>query len=232
MNRFTTSGIILARTNFGEADRILTFLTPNHGKVRAIAKGVRKQKSKLAGGIELFSVSHLTLLVGRSEINTLMSTRLDKHYANIVKQLPRSDAAYEMIRLSNKATEDQPEAGYFNLLKQGFESLDDLSLEPAITQLWFEMQLLKLAGHSPNLHSDSRGTKLASSLSYNFHHEQMHFVAEAAQHGAFSANHIKFLRVGFAAAGPKILGRVNGATELAGATKELIQTMLRTFVRI
>jgi len=51
MKRINTHGIVLARTDFGEADRILTFLTPDNGKVKAIAKGVRKQKSKMAGGI-------------------------------------------------------------------------------------------------------------------------------------------------------------------------------------
>ncbi|MDO8591465.1 MAG: DNA repair protein RecO, partial [bacterium] len=71
MNRYVTQGIVLSRTDFGEADRILTFLTNDHGKVRAIAKGVRKSKSKLAGGIELFSISDLTLIIGRGEINTL-----------------------------------------------------------------------------------------------------------------------------------------------------------------
>ena len=111
MNRIVTKGIVLSRTNFGEADRILSFLTPDHGKIRAIAKGVRKQQSKLAGGIEIFSISDLTFLEGRSEINTLMSSRLDKHYANIVKNLERTTAAYELIRLTNKATEDAPERG-------------------------------------------------------------------------------------------------------------------------
>ncbi|MEK7561678.1 MAG: DNA repair protein RecO, partial [Patescibacteria group bacterium] len=80
MNRYITKGIVLSRTDYGEADRILSFLTIDHGKVRAIAKGVRKSKSKLAGGIELFSVSDLTLIIGRGELNTLISTRLVRHY--------------------------------------------------------------------------------------------------------------------------------------------------------
>ena len=59
MNRISTRSIILTRINYAEADRIITFLTPSNGKVRAIAKGVRKAKSKLAGGIELFSISDI-----------------------------------------------------------------------------------------------------------------------------------------------------------------------------
>ena len=61
----TTSAIILKRVDYGEADRILTLLTPDHGKLSLMAKGVRKIKSKLAGGIELFSISTITFAEGR-----------------------------------------------------------------------------------------------------------------------------------------------------------------------
>src|SRR6185312_3193508 len=156
------------RTDFAEADRILTFLTNSHGKVRGLAKGVRKSKSKLAGGLELFSVSDLTMLIGRGEINTVMSTRLIKHYGSIVKDLKRTELAFETLRLINKTTEDAPEPQYYELLNSTLEALDNLELEPQITFLWFSMQLLKLSGHSPNLKTDINGDKLTASASYDF----------------------------------------------------------------
>ena len=64
----TTPAIVLRRTNYGEADRILTILTPEHGQQAVIARSVRKEKSKLAGGIELFAVCELGLV--RSSTNT------------------------------------------------------------------------------------------------------------------------------------------------------------------
>lgn len=231
MKQYTTDGIVLTRTNFGEADRILTFLTPNHGKVKAIAKSVRKSQSKLAGGIELFSVSQLTVIVGRGEISTLISTRLKKHYGNIVKSLDRTNSGYEFIRLINKNTEEVPEPDYFELLNRGFAALDDHSLDNELVGLWFNMQLLKLSGHAPNLHTDPSGTKLADSAAYDFHVERMHFVPEPKERGTYNANHIKFMRVGFAAAGPRVLARVQNAGKLALATQPLIQTMLKSFVR-
>src|SRR4051812_43718179 len=103
MKQILTSGIVLKRTNYGEADRIITFLTPDHGKIRLIAKGVRRVKSKLAGGIELFSVSHLTYIEGKREIGTLISTRLEKHYGDIVKDIDRVQLGYELIKLLDKA---------------------------------------------------------------------------------------------------------------------------------
>ncbi|MCA9330182.1 DNA repair protein RecO, partial [Candidatus Saccharibacteria bacterium] len=62
MKQIVTVGIVLARINYGEADRIVTILTPDHGKIRLLARGVRKIKSRLAGGIELFSINDLTYI--------------------------------------------------------------------------------------------------------------------------------------------------------------------------
>lgn len=230
MNSYITCGIVLNRTDFGEADRILTFLTSDHGKVRAIAKGVRKSKSKLAGGIELFSVSDLTLIIGRGEINTLISSRLVRHYGNIVKNIECTNLAYELLKIINKATEDEPEAAYFKLLDQSMAALDDAELDINLTKLWFEMQLLKLAGHIPNLHSSSTGTKLANSKTYNVNLEQMSF--EPASRGELTANHIKFMRLGFRAGRPQTIHRVSGAAGLATVCAPIIQTMLRAHVRI
>src|SRR5205085_581911 len=120
-----SSGIVLSRTNYGEADRILTLLTPDHGKLRLMARGVRKVKSKLAGGIELFSVSDITFIRGRGEMGTLISTRLVKHYGKIVQHIDRVQLGYELIKLLNTATEDRPEADYFELLQQAFAALDE-----------------------------------------------------------------------------------------------------------
>jgi DNA repair protein RecO (recombination protein O) len=230
MNRYVTQGIVLTRTDYAEADRILSFLTNDHGKVRAIAKGVRKSKSKLAGGIELFSVSDLTLIIGRGELNTLISTRLVRHYGNIVKNIERTNFAYELLKTINRATEDEPETAYFKLLDAGLAALDDAVLDSDLTKLWFDMQLLKLAGHIPNLHSSSTGVKLADSKTYNVNLEQMSF--EPASRGLLTANHIKFMRLGFRSGRPQTIQRVNDAAGLAAVCAPIIQTMLRTHVRI
>lgn len=232
MKQYTTKGIVLARTDYAEADRILTFLTPSHGKVKAIAKGVRKSKSKLAGGIELFCVSDLTVIKGRSDIGTLISTRLFKNYSNIVKDLDRTNTGYEFIRMINKSTEDGSEEAYFNLLRSAFMALDDKQLDHKITSLWFSMQLLKLAGHAPNLHTDSHGSKLKPSGTYDFHMDRMQFTPDLSEQGAFNANHIKFLRLGFAAAKPQALDRIQGVQTMVGTTAPLVHTMLKSFVRV
>jgi DNA repair protein RecO (recombination protein O) len=230
MKTIVTKGIILRRTDYGEADRILHFLTPDHGKVTGIAKGVRKSKSRLAGGIELFSVSELSFIVGKSEIYTIISARLFKHFDNIVKELDRTNIAYECIRVINKATEDNPEPAYFNLMENVFEALDNLSLDANITQLWFRAQLIKLAGHSPNLKTDCEGAKLSEKNNYKFDFDNMCFDIDP-ERGIFNANHIKFLRLSFAAAKPQILHKVQSSKKINGQTSPLIHTILQTFVR-
>ena len=139
-NQIITQGIILSRTDYGEADRILTLLTPDHGKLHLLAKGVRKVKSKLAGGIELFSISHITYIRGRGEMGTLISTRLIHHYDKIVKDITRVQLGYELIKQLNKATEDEPEPEYFELMQQAFEALDDTTTGTELIQVWFSAQ--------------------------------------------------------------------------------------------
>src|ERR1700752_4542275 len=102
-----TSAIVLSRTSYQEADRILTLLTPDYGKLRVLAKGVRKSKSKMAGGIELFSIAEIGFIRGKGEMGTLTSSRLIKHFGTIVQDITRTTAGYEIIRVLNKTTEDQ-----------------------------------------------------------------------------------------------------------------------------
>jgi len=228
MQRFNTTGIVLARTDYGEADRILTILTPDHGKVKAIAKGVRKSKSKMAGGIELFSISEVSFIIGRSEINTLISTRLVKHFGNIVKDLDRTASAYEIIKTINKATEEQPEEAYFYLLGDALRALDNASLNLELVNVWFAAQLIKLAGHSPNLKSERSGQKLEAGKKYDFDFESMAF-----QPGeAFSTDHIKFLRFLFSSNPPDKLQKVQNSAELSVTLQPLVRASLQTFVRV
>lgn len=232
MNSIVTKGIVLTRTDFGEADRIITFLTSDHGKLRAMAKGVRKSQSKLAGGIELFSISNLTFIKGRGEIYTLISTRLDKHFGKIVTELDRTQAGYAILKLLNRATEDQPESAYFDLLTRSFEALNDLDVDPTLTKLWFEMQLLKLSGHSPNLKTDTKGQALQVNGAYAFHFDRMTFQPVAQKSPArLPTEAIKFLRLGFSNHRPKALQRIQDLDKLIAPTDKVIHSILRTHLR-
>jgi DNA repair protein RecO (recombination protein O) len=228
MKQVKTKAIILSRMNYGEADRILTLLTPDYGKVRAIAKAVRKSTSKLAGGIELFSVSDICYVVGRGELVTITSTRLVKHYGNIVKNLERTNVAYELLKLLDKVTEDHTEPSYFNCLEKALVALEDDTFDAGLTKLWFGMQLLRLAGHMPNLKDDTTGQKLQAEKSYEFDFNQMAFNPPASSSGSFGSDEIKFLRLGFAAERPHLLARIKDSAKLSAGADGLISIMLKS----
>ncbi len=229
MKQIVTQAIVLSRTDYGEADRILTLLTPDQGKLRLMAKGVRRIKSKLAGGIELFSVSTITFIKGRGEIGTLVSARLDKHYGHIVDDLDRTMFGYELTKELHKITEDEPEPEYFGLMNQVFEALDEATpLE--LIRFWFSAQLLRLGGHAPNLSTDILGQKLQPDKTYRFDHESMRYAP--AENARFKADHIKFLRLAFAGHSPKVLAQVQGAPALLLVCRPLVATMLSTHLRV
>ncbi|HSX27787.1 MAG TPA: DNA repair protein RecO [Patescibacteria group bacterium] len=229
MNQLVTVGMVLARTDFQEADRIVTILTKDHGKLKAMAKGVRRPKSKLAGGIELFSVSNFTYLPGKGNIGTLISSRLITHYANIVKDIKRTMLGYELLKRLNKATEDATGQEYFKLLDQTFKVLDgDLSLE--LIEDWFNAQLLRTAGHQPNLKTDKGGQKLQMARQYSFDTENMNFVV--SKEGRYGQRHIKLLRLLFGLEDPTALGKIQNMEEVLPASEQLVRTMFHQFIRI
>ena len=228
MQKYNTQGIVLNRTNYGEADRIITFLTPDRGKVKAIAKGVRKSKSKLAGGIELFSVSDIGVIIGRGDIDTLASSRLAKHYGQIAKELDRTELAYMFIKMVDQATEDQPEPSYFNLLKDGFGLLDDKTITLDLAEVWFCAHLLKLAGHTPNLQTENSGTKLMDGHRYDFDNQAMSFSSGKK----YKTDDIKFLRLLFSSNPPPVLQKVQESQRLSRALQPLLRSILQTYIRI
>lgn len=229
MKQLVARAIVLTRTDFGEADRIITLLTPYAGKLRLVAKGVRRPKSKLAGGIELFSVSDITYMMGRGDLGTLISARLSQHYGNIVQDLNRVQLGYELIKLLHKITEDAPEDDYFELLQQAFAGLDsDISID--IIRLWFLAQLLRLSGSSPNLFTDSSDEKLISTGHYTFDFDNMAFATHPE--GSFTATHIKVMRLLFNITDLATLRQVQGITDLLPDVAPLIYAMRQSYLKI
>jgi len=216
-----TTGIVLSRVEYGEADRILTLITPDAGKLRLMAKGVRRVKSKLAGGIELFSVTNITYIRGRGDIGTLISSRLVMHYGHIVQDLDRTMLGYDLIKQLNKATEDEPEPEYFHLLEQAFAALNDAAISLDLIKLWFSAQLLRLSGHTPNLQTDTEGNKLNAGAAYNFDFDAMAF--RPHPEGTIHADGIKFLRLIFSDNSVAALQKIQNIMQLIESVTPLVR---------
>ncbi len=230
MNQITTVGIVLSRTNYGEADRIVTMLTPEHGKVRFIAKGVRRLKSKLAGGVELFCVSNVNFIKGRTDLSTLTSSRMDRQFQNISKDIDRTMYGYEVLKCIATITEDEAGLDYYNLLEATLSVLDDSTVPLAVASTWFDLSILNLTGHQPNLHTDAEGNKLTADQTYVFSYDDMSFAPSPA--GTDDAQLIKFLRLAVAVDDPRLLCRVSGIDSVLPQAKNLANTMRKHTLRV
>lgn len=227
MKHEQTLGIILKRINYGEADRIITVLTNSHGKITFMARGVRKERSKLAGGIELFSISNISFILGKRDIGTLVSTRLKVHYKKIVTDINRTNAAYNFLKILDKATEENCEPQYFELLSQTLASLDDTTISLDLVETWFIVQLLKLQGHEPNLTTGTNGKKLEAGQTYNFDYEHMAFFARDT--GKYTDNHIKLMRL-LLVKSPQKISKLENTDKIIKDCLELLKPMTNQFV--
>lgn len=223
MKQSKTTAIVLSRINYGETDRIITVITPDHGKMRLMARGVRAIKSKLAGGIELFSINDISFIRGRGEVSTLTSSRLKRNFGDILTDINRVQLGYEILRTVNKNTEDETESDFFELLESALKSLNDLHVEVEITRVWFMAHLLEVSGHAPNLVYDDQGQSLKESGVYSFNNDAMAFSYQTS--GKYTANDIKFLRLVFSARDTKILAKVNRAENYCTKLLPLLNLM-------
>ena len=220
-----TKGIVLSRTDYQEADRILTVITPDNGKLHIIAKGVRRPKSKLAGGIELFSISDITVLRGRSELKTLVSSRLHKHYGRIVADIQRTMLGYDLLKRVNHSTEDEPDGEYFSVLEAALAGLDDTKLPVDMVDLWFNMALLRVNGNQPELLRDTEDAPLAHDKKYDFDFDTMRFRQHTT--GQYTANHIKLLRFANASETPNKLAKLQNSEAYVGVVLALVRNITR-----
>jgi len=159
-----TRAIVLRRTNYGESDRILSVLTPE-GKLSVMARGVRKEKSRLAGSIELFSVADVVIHQGKSQLAVLTSAKMLRFFSNILTDVQGLELAALMMKKVERATEQVTSPEYFSLLVQGLDGLNrHLSLE--LIRTWFLLNLACIGGEELNLIYDINGKRLDPGLRY------------------------------------------------------------------
>ena len=149
-----TEGIVLRSMRYGEADRILHVFTPQSGRMSAIAKGVRKAKSRFGGRLEPFFRLNLVLYEGRSDLLTVTSAETVQGF----RRLRESGAALNVAARACDAVDrmfdpGDPHPGVYHLLANELALLDS---DPAAhathaNALAFRLKLLLAAGFSPQL---------------------------------------------------------------------------------
>lgn len=184
--------IVLRRTNYGEADRIVQFLTPM-GRRSAMARSVRKEKSRLAGGIELFAVCDVVLTKGRGNLAVLTSARLVHFYRHIMENYDRMEFCYEVMRLIAAASETVDEPEWYDILAQVLAALDSKSIDLRLTKTWFYLQHSKMLGHELSLTHDVSGKKLQKGERYLY--DEAESGLRQAANGSLTTQHITLLRL-------------------------------------
>src|SRR5512136_2469477 len=139
------------RTDIGEADRLLTVLARERGKLRLNAKGARKVGSRKSGHVELFVRSRMLIAKGRGEIDIVSQVETLDAYRGLREDLTRSTYAHYVVELADAFAEEgseQPEL--FDLLAEGLKWIETTNNLPLAAR-FFEMQLLALAGFQPQV---------------------------------------------------------------------------------
>lgn len=147
---YATEAIVLRRVDQGEADRLITALTPDHGKMRVIAKGARKITSRKAGHIELFARTTLMLAKGKQFDVVTQAELIDPHLA-LREDMQRGAIAHYVCDLIERfAQEDHEDRALYALLADALTWLTT-ARDVTLTARYVEMRLLVQAGYRPQL---------------------------------------------------------------------------------
>lgn len=157
MAQIDTDAVVLRAIRFGEADSILSVLTPGHGRVSAIAKGARRAKSKLGGRLQPGVRSQLVLYRGRGDMATVRTATVVDAHAGLWLEGYRLRAAGSVLEGALRTLpEDQPDEGAFNLICRALDLLARAPvrdtpprLDPVV--LGAHAKLLVVAGLVPRL---------------------------------------------------------------------------------
>lgn len=148
-----TRGIVIRRVNFGEADRILTILTSDRGKIRVVAKGVRRSRAKLAGWLDMFADNELELAEGRNLDIVTSAVKVQSSFAKASEDLRQTGLMFYLCELVDKLLEETHEvAGVFPLLLETLTAIVENQIPLLITKTYFEIKLLTILGFAPELY--------------------------------------------------------------------------------
>ena len=150
---YKTQAIVLRSMELGEADRVLTVLTPHFGKLRVVAKGVRRPRSRIGGGLDLFSDVQLVLALGRT-FDVVTQTSLEDPHLPLRGDLLSTACAWYVAELADRFCEDRAEShAAFVLLAQALTALDAPrdQVDQAVVARWYELHLLEAMGFRPEL---------------------------------------------------------------------------------
>jgi DNA repair protein RecO (recombination protein O) len=152
MPLYKEQGVVLRSSKLGEADKIVTVMTQGSGKVRAVAKGIRKTTSRFGARLEPFT--HVSLMVyrGRGALDTVSQAEIISPFMALRGDLDLFAAGETMLEAVDKVAEEhERNVRLFMLLLTGMRALETQPADPSAVAESFLLKLLSLSGFHPSL---------------------------------------------------------------------------------
>src|SRR5690606_16896214 len=143
--------VVLRTHKLGEADRIVTLLSRRHGKIRAVAKGVRRTSSRFGARLEPFMVADVQLYRGRSLDIVQQAESLGAYGADIATDYERYTAASAMVETADRLSEAEAGPQQYLLLVGGLRALTLREHAPRSILDSYLLRIMALAGWAPAL---------------------------------------------------------------------------------
>lgn len=153
---YRDEAVVLRTHKLGEADRIVTMLTRQHGKVRAVAKGVRRTASKFGARLEPFMVADVQLYEGRSLDIITQAESIGSYGALISADYPSYTAASAMVETADRLSDAESSLQQYLLLVGALRSLSRREHGASLTLDSYLLRALSMAGWAPSFHDCSR----------------------------------------------------------------------------
>jgi DNA repair protein RecO (recombination protein O) len=147
---YKTEAVVLKQSPLGEADRILTLITPDVGKVRAVAKGIRRIKSRQGGNLELLNQVDVSLAEGRN-LDVVSESVLVRSFRSVKEDLALVSRAMYLAELIDAFSYEKSSSySIYHLLLYGLDWLGKAANTELLTR-WFEVRLLDASGYRPEV---------------------------------------------------------------------------------
>jgi DNA repair protein RecO len=172
-----------------------------------MAKGVRREKSRLAGGIELFAICEVVIGEGKGGLGILTSSKLVLFFRHIMGDYDRMQFAYVAIKLVSKSSEMVAGPEWYDVLAETLAGLDSNSVSFELVQIWFYLHYSAVIGYELSLWHDENGKDLSSEFTYRYDVGERGL--KAVPGGELTADHIKLLRL-IATRPLKVLAKIGG----------------------
>jgi len=150
MPLYRDEAVVLRTHKLGEADRIVTMLSRQHGQIRAVAKGVRRTASKFGSRLEPFMAVDVQLFEGRNLDTVSQVETIGAYGREIMADYASYTAAHAMVEAAERLTAEEGSTQQYLLLLGGLRSLSRAEHDPSLTLDSYLLRALSLSGWAPN----------------------------------------------------------------------------------